>query len=122
MYGASILIDEKTKKKVFHLFHLRELDTIRVRIKAKPIKIYEVLDHVDHRLDYRMERALKYYENALYDYRNKGFEVARQNFLAAIESADDSPSRVMLRRCEEFLKSPEKLGEKWEGVYDLEGK
>jgi adenylate cyclase len=49
IYGTNIIISEYTHENVKDKFICRELDTIRVKGKNKPVQIYEVLDTVGER-------------------------------------------------------------------------
>jgi len=49
-YGTNIIISEFTYEMIKEKFICRELDTIRVKGKAKPVKIYEIMDFIEEKI------------------------------------------------------------------------
>lgn len=115
-YGTEIMIGENTEALVRDQFHLRELDSVRVKGKARGVRVFQLLGEADQPLEASLEALLPAYARALKAYRSQRFEDARRHFQAVQEiDPGDGPTRVMLERCELYLASPP--GEDWDGVF-----
>ena len=120
-YGVNILICETTYAHIRHAFDCREIDTIRVKGKLKPTKIYSVTRSLQHPLPEENQEFSDAYLLALEHYRNQQFERAREMFHLAHElDADDTPAQLFLHRCEYLIMNPPP--QNWDGVWDLEEK
>ncbi len=117
IYRTSILISESTYRLVENAIQCRELDTIRVKGKDKPTRIYEVVAPVGE--TYNKELIDKYAE-ALEAYRTGTWTEASDTFrLLSGAPYLDGASAEMLRRCTLYQKRPP---QDWDGVYTLEVK
>jgi adenylate cyclase len=121
LYGTRIMISDATCRKVKDEFLVRELDTIRVKGKAKPTTVFEVLDAPRQGGDGRLRAALDHFSRGLLEYRQRNWQAA----LAAFESAreiipSDGPAAAYEERCRHFLAHPP--GPDWDGVLTLKNK
>jgi len=91
-------------------FLIVEIDTVKVKGKEKPVRIFTILDR-----ESEAERIKKVYESALFLYRKGDFKAAFEFF----SKLEFNPAKVMAERCEEFLQNPPS---KWDGVYVAEAK
>jgi len=65
-----------------------------------------------------MEKVLKYYNEALIQYKKRQFEAALKLFKQALEAKpDDGPSKLYIERCQHFMESPPP--EDWDGVFTM---
>ena len=67
------------------------------------------------------QQVLEVYTRGLRSYKTRAFEDARRDFEAALKFDPlDGPSKVYLRRAQEFLATPPPVD--WDGVYELHSK
>lgn len=120
-YGTHIIANESTylaAKEAGFLF--RELDLIRVKGKLQPVTIYELVARATDlqeagALADVLER-LRQFEEARKLYRERRWSDARGAFQEIVERwSYDEPSRVYLKRCEEYL-ADEPVSD-WDGVF-----
>jgi adenylate cyclase len=118
-YGVRIVLSEGTWQQVAKDFVGRELDRIRVKGKAQPVGIYELLDVAGD--GSRHATLLSAFEDAMAAYRRREWDAAAQKFQSLLElHPDDGPSRVFLSRsCEFMVESPPP---DWDGVYVMKTK
>ncbi|HSA93460.1 MAG TPA: adenylate/guanylate cyclase domain-containing protein, partial [Terriglobales bacterium] len=118
-YGVRIVLSEGTWQQVAKDFVGRELDRIRVKGKAQPVGIYELLDVAGD--GSRHAALLAAFEDAMAAYRRREWEAAAQKFQSLLElHPDDGPSRVFLSRsCEFVVENPPP---DWDGVYVMKTK
>jgi adenylate cyclase len=111
VYGTRIIISEFTHKEVGQKFATKRLDSVRVKGKARPIVIYELLDedrtpHMD------------VFEEGLDLYQAGQFKEARERFSTAVKlHPGDHVSHLFIQRCDSLLASPP---EYWDGVWALQ--
>jgi len=114
-YGVGLLISESTQEPLGDDYLVRELDSVRVKGKTRPVRIFEVLarcgtdkDTPDkHRLAERFTEALEYY-------RAQNWDAALEQFT---QLADDPASVVFSERCR--LLKAEPPGDDWDGVWTM---
>ena len=115
-YGTNIIISEFTYENVKDLLLCRELDSVRVKGKMLPVKIYELLGE---RKDTKMWDALvRAFDEGLIHYRQCQWDEAIAAFQKATEiRSGDPPSELYIKRCEELRMNPPEKG--WDGVYTM---
>ncbi|MBN1104937.1 MAG: GAF domain-containing protein [Deltaproteobacteria bacterium] len=120
-YHARILISENTYRKLRGTYRLREVDTIVVKGKTKPISVYEVLDyHTEESFPNIME-VLQHFRMALAKYRQGKWDEACSAFQRILAlNPDDQVSHMYVQRCQ-FLKA-NPPGKEWHGVWVLSNK
>ncbi len=111
LYGAKIILSHATKEALTGVYHLRFLDTVRVKGKQEPVRIYEVLQHAD--------RYATAYQEAQDYYQQGAFEKARGAFQALEAKAPQPLYRLYRERCERLL--AEDSGT-FDGVFTLDFK
>lgn len=118
-YGTRIVISEATREAVGDALPCRELDTVRVKGKEQPTRIFEVLD--PDRRDAAMSAALDAYARGLARYRRGDWESACGLLEEALRHRpEDGPARALLARCREWQGMPPPEG--WTGVTVLDAK
>ncbi len=116
-FGSSIMAADATVALTGEAFAWRELDAIRVKGRAQPVKIYEPLAEAGRESD-RQKAHAEAYAVGLACWRDRDFAGAMQSFAAVAET--DPPSALFLERAQKFAYKPP--GPDWEPVNTLEGK
>jgi adenylate cyclase len=118
-YGTDIIIGEETRRLAGDRILVRELDRLLVYGRAGDIAIYELLGTAENGALLPAWVAL--YERGLAAYRSRDFTGAASLFQNVLDArAADQPARIMLERCNQYLKSPP--GEDWEATNAMKAK
>jgi adenylate cyclase len=116
-FGTSIMASEMTVALTGTAFAWRELDTIRVKGRDNPVKIYDLLAETGRETQEQSGRATIYAEG-LSRWRRGDFAGAAECFAGI--AGDDPPSAMFLARARELNAHPP--GTDWEPILNLEGK
>jgi adenylate cyclase len=119
-YRTRILISEFTRAGLGDAIETRELDLLRVKGRAEPVRVYELMAP---RGELPESRALcrKKFEEGLALYRERQFDRALESFNHALAAdSQDGPSAVYGERCRLFAAAPPPPA--WNGVTDLKTK
>lgn len=112
-YQVRTVLCEDTAAEVRPTFALRELDTVRVRGRTRPTRIYEVLSNDDAASG---EDLLQRYATARARLLDRDWAGAATAFEAALAIAPgDHPSKLMLDRARTLARTPP--GPDWDGVW-----
>jgi adenylate cyclase len=109
LYGTTILISEDTFRLAGPAFLARELDSIRVKGRQTPVRIYELTGK-------RGEVGLPFLDTfveGLAEYKNRRWDRAERLFGSI--ASQDPPSRTYLERCSLYKTDPPP--EDWDGVF-----
>jgi adenylate cyclase len=118
-YGTNIIISESTWEYVQDRLATRELDVIRVKGKAQPTRIFEVLGPLP--LASEPAAVMQQFEMGLHAYRSQRWQDAIHRFQQVLEvMPGDPPSCLYIHRCETFMAVPPPPD--WDGVFTLETK
>jgi adenylate cyclase len=118
-YGTNILVSDSTWEQVKDRLATRELDVIRVKGKAQPTRIFEVLG--THPLSPHRATMVRIFEAALRAYRAQRWEEAIKLWQQALEATPgDKPSQLYIERCTTFMAAPPPAD--WDGVYTMQTK
>ncbi|MGZ6018654.1 MAG: adenylate/guanylate cyclase domain-containing protein [Phenylobacterium sp.] len=113
LYKVGIVVCEDTAKAVEGLQALRELDTIRVRGRSRPARIFQVMTEAERLPD----AALAAYAKGLASLAVGEWSEAIAGFEACLILAPhDGPAGVMLERARILAEAPPEEG--WDGVWD----
>ena len=120
VFGTKIIVSETTYEGAKQWIVARQLDFLRVKGKAIPVRIYELVGKRGS-VAAEIERKIARFEEGLALYRKKHFAEAQKVF-QAILAADpaDGPSTTYCTRCEELARVA--LPDDWDGVYTLTSK
>jgi adenylate cyclase len=124
-YGTHIIVSETTYKQSKGVVYGRWLDAVRVKGKAQPVRIYEILGRLPSlggAPPPAMSKLIEVFEAGLRHYAAKQWDDAELAFKAAIalRAGVDPPSEIYLERVAHFRAEPPP--EKWDGVYDFKTK
>lgn len=120
-YGTYILISDSTYEHVKNDFITREIDSIIVKGKTKPVNIYELIGFAGEELPSEKTNSLKIYSEALQLYREKQFSEAADKFTKVLELVPtDRASAVFVNRCKLLNENPPP--EEWDGVFVMKTK
>ncbi len=119
-YGTRIIVSETTRSKVDGSGMLfRELDSIRVKGKAEPVTIYELVGLRDD--DVKLAELCAQFTKAREAYKRRDWNEARSLFEIMLQQwPGDRPAQVFIERCDEFL--AEEPPADWDGVYVMKHK
>lgn len=110
-YWTRIIIWENTYNNIKKdRFITREIDMITVKWKIQPVRIYELMSF-NYWNNYELYWQIKLYEKALSLYRDWKFTSAMEMF----KKVWDSPSKVFITRCEQFIK--DWTDDSWDWIY-----
>jgi adenylate cyclase len=119
-YGTRIIISESTYIALQNEGILtRELDLIRVKGKAVPVTIYEVLS--EEAVANGGKHLTQLFSHGREAYKQRDWRAAKTAFEEVLHRwPQDGPARIFLFRCVEYLReAPE---EDWDGVYIMKHK
>lgn len=117
IYGTLICISESTYELVKKDIEARELDSVAVKGKAKPVKIYEVVARRGE-LSPAQKKAFPEYAAGLAAYRAQEFAAAESHFEAVLTFLpEDGPATALFARCQKYRKDPPPAD--WDGVHRL---
>ncbi len=115
-YGVQIIVSEYTRAAVPE-FAFRELDSVRVKGKDIPVKIYEPIGLADE-LDEEAKRELNLYKQALQLYRQQNWERAAAGFA---DLQRRYPARelyaIYAERIDHFYNQPPESD--WDGTFNF---
>ena len=116
-YGVDMLVSESTYLATREKFLFRELDSIRVVGKKKPVRVYELVAAKDQAGSAELEDRIKDFGEGLSAYRSRSWDTAYDIFSRiCTEFPDDQPARIYCERCQEFSKEPPP--DDWDFVFD----
>ncbi len=119
-YGTRIIISETTKENLPQgMFHMREIDNVKVKGKHKPVKIYEVFPDVE---EYSaVKSSLGEFETGLKNYYAQQWMESARIFLSIVQKNEkDKVSKEFISRCEYFMQNPP--GKDWDGSWEMKSK
>jgi len=112
-YGTHIIVPKFTYEDVKDHFILRSLDSIKVKGKNVPIKIYELMGRND--AGDRLREVIGLFETGLSAYMSRDWDKAELYFNKTLEAAPgDGPSKVFLARVKSLRETH--LPDDWDGV------
>ncbi len=117
VYKSHIIISEYTRQAIGDHFTCRELDSVAVKGKKEPVRIFELV----HRGPKTMEDAwIDVFHEALAAYRAQKWDEAMEIFLTLVAQRNDPTSEIFVQRCKDMKEIPP--GENWDGVLRMKTK
>jgi adenylate cyclase len=115
-YGTGILLSGETRALLGPGFITRKVDAIKVKGRARPVEIHELLDLGDSPPPWA---AL--HESGLAVYAARDFSGAAGMFASVLDmKPGDGPAALLLKRCRKLLESPPDA--QWDAIHILESK
>ncbi|MEE8622162.1 MAG: adenylate/guanylate cyclase domain-containing protein [Syntrophobacteria bacterium] len=115
-YGTQVVISEFTYEQVKDDFFCRELDAVRVKGRARPVNIYELValrSEEDPRV-----AIIEPFAQGLHHYRSQEWKIAEDKFHEVLNRIpDDFAARLYLQRIAELREKPPQPG--WDGVFTM---
>jgi adenylate cyclase len=118
-YGTNIIISEYTYEAVQDVLLCRELDSVRVKGKKLPVKIYELLGEKKDTTDTEeYAELIRRFNEALEKYKQAHWDEAIASCHQVLEiRPDDPPSCLYIRRCEDLKENPPPIP--WDGAFTM---
>ncbi|MCX5804323.1 MAG: adenylate/guanylate cyclase domain-containing protein, partial [Proteobacteria bacterium] len=117
-YGTSLLISEFTFQNLKGKYIYREVDRLRVKGKAQPVSMYEILDYHDEHSFKNLKDVIEIYHEGIALYRETKWNECIARFKKALSlNPNDNLTRICIERCEYFLKNPPEKD--WDGVWTM---
>lgn len=117
MYGVPIIISEFTHTRTQDGIRAREIDSVRVKGRVKPVKIFEPYNNVPQ----KTLEGYRAFTDGIEQYRNRKFQEALKLFKRSNQVlGGDMPSSLYEDRCSELIQNPP--GEDWDGVFTAKTK
>ncbi|HEY3303377.1 MAG TPA: adenylate/guanylate cyclase domain-containing protein [Candidatus Binatia bacterium] len=117
--GTEILVSEEAIHRLDG-FLTREAGRFRLKGKAQPIQVHELLCRVEECQE-NQKKACAIFSEGLRAFREQSWDKAKEKFQQSVEySGEDALSSFYLRLCEHYKKNPP--GEPWEGIIQLQEK
>jgi adenylate cyclase len=119
-YGTNIIISEYTYEVAKGTIFARELDSVRVKGKREPVRIYELLgsgepNETQALLIDRFSEGIRLYKAQHWNEAKAIFEEVRDDI-----APNDYTSRTYIKRCESMAANPP--GDDWDGVFTMTSK
>lgn len=123
-YGTRIIVSEFTMRKIESSFDVREVDWVRVKGKAQPVRIFELLGTKakgDLQTPDVMLAILPAYNPGFALYHERKFQEAITHFSEVLNIVpDDKVAQLYIERCNDYLEEPPVSD--WDGVYTMKTK
>ncbi len=120
-FNTNILISENTYRKLKGEYRCREIDSIRVKGKNKPVGIYEVLDYHDETSYPNLKECLDLFKEGVNFYRQRKWMDGKGRFeQVLVINGNDKASKMYSLRCQFLQDNPPE--ENWDGVWTMESK
>jgi len=115
-YRTNILISESTYEEVREEFVCMEVDSVRVKGKNLPVKIYQLLGH--RKVPEQRSQAMSYFQEGLRLYKERRWQEAIDNFNLVKElDGDLQVAGLYIQRCLELIANPPPPD--WDGVFTM---
>lgn len=118
MYGCPLMVTESVATRVGKSFLLREVDTVRVKGKDKPIRIYEVYDQDEPALKKLKTKSKIALHAGIAFYKKKDWVKALSYFEPAHRAfRKDTVLSMYIARCKKYMQEGVEPG--WDGSVKL---
>jgi adenylate cyclase len=115
-YGTNIIISESTYQAVRDVLFCRELDAVRVKGKAQPVRIYELLS--EQKDAAAGQGFVELFKEAMVLYKAARWDEAIAAFKKVLDARPgDPPSIEYIKRCRALKDNPPESP--WDGVFTM---
>jgi adenylate cyclase len=119
-YGTRIILSEMTYAEVKDNFVCREVDLVRVKGKAQPVKIFELLAE-EKLTDSKQVEMLKWFGEGFGHYHQRSWQNGLTAFSKVLEIfPEDELSKLYIQRCQDYITEPPDSS--WDGVFIMKTK
>jgi len=120
VFGTRIIVSETTYAQASHAIAARPLDFLRVKGKALPIRIFELVGRSGQTSQLQND-IIGLFSDGLQSYREREFDKATAVF-NRVKAIDPNavPAELYLNRCTELQRQV--LPDDWDGVYTMTSK
>jgi adenylate cyclase len=120
-YKTGIMVSHRTYELVKDSILGRELDRITVKGRNEPVRVYELLEVREEKLDEDLEGFLSFYAEGMSGYFLRRWQKAGKAFQAALAlRPEDYPTKLHLERIRAYQQHPPP--EDWNGVFVMKTK
>jgi len=117
-YGTYIMISESTYEMAKNDIEVRFLDSLRVKGKKLPVRVYEILASKENGLTETIKKVIESFNQGMECYLRQDWDKGIYYFENALSiDSEDPPSKVYLDRCKEYKINPPRKD--WDGVYTM---
>ncbi|TGN11738.1 7TM diverse intracellular signaling domain-containing protein [Leptospira ilyithenensis] len=119
-FGIPILASDTVRKNIDENDDLqfREIDSVIVKGKTKPVVIYEVLDADTHEIREAKNGSYPVFYQGMHHYKMRNFQISLELFQECINACpEDNAAHSYAKRAKEFLENPPP--EDWSGFLKL---
>jgi adenylate cyclase len=117
MYGASIVVSDRTLFSLEHVlqYRFRFLDKVKVKGKREPVSVFEILDgNPEEEIALKL-KTQTFFEKGLLHYHSQEFEESVSHFSRVIEvDPDDRAAQLYLKRANHYIEYGVPVD--WEGI------
>ena len=117
-YGVKFIVSEFTRAKLGEVFVCRELDRVKVKGKAIPVTIFEVMGRATDAGAEELRRKAEIFSSALQKYYASDFQAAQAEFETLKEH--DATAEIYVERCALWREEPPPEG--WDGSWTMKTK
>jgi len=119
-YGLEIILGESAGQLAAAMFHVQEVDFVKVKGRSQPLAIYTVYARKTEALDPAFSEYLKAYAEGLAAYREARFVHAKEAFEVCLQKQPANElARIFVARCEALIAAPP---DAWDGVFVMKSK
>ncbi|WP_411822144.1 7TM diverse intracellular signaling domain-containing protein [Leptospira sp. 'Mane'] len=119
-FGIPILASDSVRKNIeeHHDLQFREIDSVIVKGKTKPVVIYEVLDADTHEIREAKNNSYPVFYQGMHHYKMRNFRTSLELFQECITACpEDNAAHSYAKRAKEFLENPPP--DDWSGFLKL---
>lgn len=118
-YGTRIILSEFTHNEVKDSFLCREVDWVRVKGKAQPVKIFELISENTGKNP--PGEYIQHFQTGYDHYHAQAWQAGLDAFAKALDlNPKDEVAKLYIERCQEYLVEPPEEG--WDGVFVMKTK
>lgn len=118
-YGTRIIVSEFTERAITPDFVCREVDWVRVKGKAQPVRIFELV--CEGKPDDATAKLLALFQEGFKLYHERKFQEAIEVLTKALDvRSDDAVTQLYIERCQDYLREPPP--DDWDGVFTMTSK
>jgi adenylate cyclase len=115
-YGTNIIISEYTYEAIKDVLFCRELDSVRVKGKKLPVRIYELIG--EQKDVEKWGNFVSLFEEGMSKYKQGLWDEAIESFQKALEIRPfDPPTHLYIERCQTLKENPPEGS--WDGVFTM---